>query len=246
MRFRTHPRGLGDSDYNFGKQFSQGATQGVNLGMQTANQTGSTTAGAIAGGLALAASLDPEPFSKAALAIGAALTGIVTKMLQGCGQTCVDASNYVNEAEPYMVQNLQNYFSGPRTRSLQAQALANFDNAFNAIVQKCQQIGGLGGTNCIKDRQAGACKWKATPWVINSDGTFTPAGAAGSGSTCWNWVYGYRDPIASDPYVQADPATDSITDTLSGLFGSGGGAVSSSPLLLIGGGLLALYLIAGD
>lgn len=251
-----HPGlGYGESygvNYDFGKQFGSGATSGTQAGISTANQTGSVAAGAVAGGLALASSLDPEPFSKAALAIGAALTGIVTKMIQGCGQTCIDASNYVNEAEPYFVQNVQNYMSGPRTRSLQTQALANFDNAFGALQQRCQQIGGQGGINCIKDRTSGSCKWKAAPWSFAKDGTYTPAGTNGSGTQCWNWVYGYRDPIANDPFVQADApgasgsvsdVVNSISNTISSLFGaSAPGSSGISPLVFILGGV-ALYLV---
>lgn len=243
-------RGMGDDqgDYNFDQRFSAGATQGVNAGISTANQTGSVVAGSVAGGLALAAALDPEPFSKAALAIGAALTGIITKMAQGCGQTCVDASNYVNEAEPYFVENVANYANGPRTRSLQAQALANFDTAFNALVQTCQRIGGAGGMNCVKDRTAGSCKWKATPWRWNADGSYTPAGQAGSGSQCWNWVYGYRDPIAQDPFVQPDSilgsAGSAITDTINSLLGGTGVTGGSTALAGIPPWMLAAAVVA--
>jgi hypothetical protein len=209
----------------------------------------------VASGLALAATFDPEPISKTILAIGAALTGVITKMLAGCGQSCIDASNYVNEAEQYFVQNVAAYTSSPvRTQSMQTQALANFDTAYAALVAKCQQIGGQGGVNCIKDRQSGACKWKASPWTWaqTSGGgyAYTPAGAAGSGSQCWNWVYGYRDPIANDPDVVPDAstltsATSSVSSALSSLLGGvGGGSSSASPLILVGLGLAAIYLIS--
>lgn len=228
-------------------------TGAAKIGAGTAISTGSMVSGGVASGLAIAASFDPEPFSKAALAIGAALTGIITNMLKGCGQTCIDASNYANQAEPLLVQNVSNYVSqSVRYKSMQAQALANFDQVFTALEQKCQQVGGQGGTNCIKDRVAGACKWKASPWTWtrNSDGsfTYTPAGPSGSGSQCWNWVYGYRDSIAADPSVTPDPVTgnnavDSVLGSISSLFA--GGTVGSAtiagiplPLALLAAGFI--------
>jgi hypothetical protein len=230
------------------------STQSVNLGIAVANQTGSSVAGAVASSLSMAAAMTPPPFN-AIFAIGAALTGVITKMLQGCGQSCVAASNAANEIEPLLQQNLAVYTSTPpgqRTTSLQQNALANFTNSYNNLVAACQQVGGQGGTNCIKDRQVGACHWKASPWKWNADGTFTPAGAAGSGSQCWNWVYGYHDAIASDPYVVPDSptsaitsATSSVSSALSSLLGGvGGGSSSASPLILVGLGLAAIYLIS--
>jgi hypothetical protein len=254
----THPwmgvRGLGDDSQDqqqgpSNQQIAQGATQGVAIGLATQQKTGSVVAGTVAGGLTLAATFDPEPFSKAALTIAAALTGVITAMFKGCGPTCTDASNYVNQAEPYFVQNRDNYVSQPvRYASMQAQALANFDNAYASLAQKCQQIGGQGGANCIKDRQAGACKWKASPGHWNSDGTYTVAGKSGSGDTCWNWYVGYRDPIANDPYVQPDPVTstsNSISSAISSLFtgGSASGGSGVNPLLLLAGGALALWAV---
>ncbi len=266
MRFETTTRGLGNcwhpglganqpttiGDSNYVYPSGSQLTGAVNLGSAVANQTGSAVAGAVAAGLSTAAAVVTPacPPCGAALALGAALTGIVTKMLQGCGQTCVAASDAANQAEPLLQQNLSNYVNAPvRYASLQQNALANFNIMFQNLQAACQQVGGPGGTNCIKDRVAGACHWKATPWKWNSDGTFTPAGSAGSGSQCWNWVYGYHDPIAQDPFVVPDPVNastgggDSIANALTSLFGSGGGGVSSpSPLLLIAG-LVLVYLV---
>ncbi len=244
-------------------------TAGINMGANVANQTGSAVAGAVAGGASLAASifaLTPAlaaacPPCGAALAIGAALVGIIAKMTAGCGNSCIAASDAANQAEPLLVQNVTNYVTAPvRYKSLQLAALANFDQIFTALEQKCQQIGGQGGTNCIKDRVAGACHWKATPgaWAKDSNGTYqwTPAGAAGSGTSCWNWVVGYRDPIANDPGVIPDPQAqsapgsivNSISDSISSLFSSGSatpgptGIGGISPMMLLLGGV-ALYLV---
>jgi len=236
--------GLGDSSDSLSYPTASQMTSAINSGISTANSTGSAVAGGVAAGLSVAAASTAAvcPPCSAAFALGSALTGIITKMAQGCGPTCVDASNYVNEVEPYFLQNVQNYASTPiRTKSFQALHLSNFDNAYNALVQKCQQIGGAGGTNCIKDRQSGACKWKASPWVWNSDGTLTLAGPAGSGSQCWNWVYGYRDAIAQDPYAVAD-------DYSTGSAGSAAGSSAISALTSSSsavGGVPLVYLLLG-
>lgn len=262
MRFQTHP-GFGAANvFNVGgANVSAGAlTQAFGYGNQVSNQTGNAVAGAVAGGASLAASifaLTPAltlacPPCGAALAIGAALVPIVMKIAQGCGQTCIDASNAANQIEPLLVQNVQNYVTAPiRYKSLQAAALANFDGTFAQLVQRCQAVGGPGGKNCVSDRIAGACTWKASPgaWAKDSNGTYqwTPAGAAGSGNSCWNWVVGYRDPIANDPGVVPDPVglfdTPAGSDPISQLLGGGG---SSSTLLLVGLGLLGVYFLAGD
>jgi hypothetical protein len=185
------------------------------------------------------------------LLIGAALVPLIANMFKGCGPSCVQTSQDANQMESLLQQNLAQYVNTPasqRTATLQATALANFNTSFNTLIQQCQQIGGKGGTQCVQDRVAGACHWKASPWKWNADGTFTPAGQVNSGSQCWNWVYGYHDPIASDPFVVADPvtsATSSVSSALSSLLGGvGGGSSSASPLILVGLGLAALYFIS--
>jgi hypothetical protein len=243
---------LGDYTPSSDAAIGQGLTNAYRIGASTGASTGSAVAGGIASALSIASAFDPEPISRSLLAIGAALTGIITRMAQGCGQTCIDASNYVNEAEPYFVQNVATYTGSPvRTQSMQRQALANFDNAFTALVQKCQQIGGAGGTNCVKDRTSGACKWHATPWTWtpSSDGTYTytPAGSNGSGSQCWNWVYGYRDCIAADPGLVADSVVSS-TGSASGLVStdvSGNTTIAGIPAeyVLIGALLVGAVLL---
>lgn len=266
MRFETHyGLGAGNTLFTVGGAniTGSGITQAFGYGSQVANQTGNAIAGAAAGGLSMAASIfamSPViaatcPPCGAVLAIGAALVPIVMKLVQGCGQSCIEASDAANQIEPLLVQNVSNYVNAPiRYKSLQAAALANFDQTFAQLVQRCQQVGGAGGTNCVKDRVAGACKWKASAgaWAKDSSGAYhwTPAGPSGSGSTCWNWVVGYRDPIANDPGVVPDPeglftggaASDPISQILNSLTGGG----SSNTLLLVGAGLLALYLMGND
>jgi hypothetical protein len=133
---------------------------------------------------------------------------------------------------------------------MQVAALNTFDTAWQALQQACgnPQLGAA-GQRCISDRQAGACTWKASAGGWQADGTYKMWGAAGSGSDCWNWFIGMRDPIANDPNVQPDPVPSSPASgatpgsfTLPSIPASVGGI--STPLLI--GGALALYLIAQE
>lgn len=216
-------------------------------GLGAAGTIGSTVAQTTGQGLLTAA-----PFTGPAapfVALAGAITLMVSKLFGGCGQACVLASNDANAIEQKLQQNLTLYLSQPtRTASMQAAALQNFDAIWNALVQACGQIGGGAGGNCISDRKQGACKWQASAGGWGSDGAYHPAGAAGSGSTCWNWFVGYRDPIANDPHVapdapltqQAGGALDAATGAASGT-GAGllNGTVLGIPIwLLLGGAVL--------
>src|SRR5579885_1405464 len=129
------------------------------------------------------------PFVAAAGQI-ANLVAQVANLFQGCGQTCILATQIVNKVEPYLQQNLQLYLSNPnRTACDQAAHLAAFDQMWQYVVQSCGNASlGQAGQNCINDRGPNGCTWR-------NDGH---GGPAGSGSVCWDWFIGYRDPIAND------------------------------------------------
>jgi len=225
-------RGLGDS---------QGAVTGVQIGGTVAgtvvpavlaSQAASTAAatGSAAAILGMAPAL-------AVPVIGAAIAGVamaVTYFIKhsGCGITCVETSQWANEAEPYLRQNIDAYFKlpTPRSQSQQQAALNVFDTIFARLQQLCGQAGtGNAGVRCISDRQSGACKWNATadsPW---------PGGPA-QGS-CWNWFNAYRDPIAADSVVSDAAASVS---SVSSAFSS---SSSLLPLALIGGLLIAAVIL---
>ena len=199
--------------------------------------------------------------------IGAALAGItfaVTKLIanSGCGPSCIRSTAYANQAADLMNKNLAAYLAlpAPRAQTAQAAALQNFDALWAQLVNLCQNDPELAGTtagrNCIADRQQGACKWRASPggWQQNSNGTWTYKGwgPAGSGSDCWNWFIGLRDPIAQDPAVGPDPLPLPAMQSpgvQSGLFpGSAaapGGAPASglSPLLIAALVLGGVYVV---
>ena len=198
--------------------------------------------------------------------VGAAIGGLIgvgqllVGVFKGCGQTCVEATSIVNQVEPVLAQNLETYVASPvRTVSMQAAAINNFETAWNAVVQNCNNPQLLSaGQNCIKDREQGSCAYKTSPggWQ-QSNGVYTYQypGANGSGSACWNWFIGYHDPIANDPDVQPDTAATGSTSTTSTAATSSDTASTPStaltsssgpdllPLLLLGGALLILATI---
>lgn len=144
--------------------------------------------------------------------VGAAI-GLVTTLItalianSGCGETCIETSQWANQAEPLLLQNVQAYFAqpAPRSQSSQAAALANFDSVWATLVSQCSQQGtGDAGQRCISDRQAGACTWKqssTSPLLA-----YVSYGEPNTGE-CWNWFSGYRDPIANDTDVVEDSSS---------------------------------------
>lgn len=177
-----------------------------------------------------------------------ALVGVgiaIANLFKGCGNSCVQATSIVTQAQSILAQMLDTYVNTPvRYASVNAQALALFDSTWQSVLTACgnPQLGAA-GQHCITDRQRGACTWKASPGGWNPDGTYTSWGPAGSGTSCWNWFNGIRDMIANDPFVQPDPVSTTTTTSL--LTGSTTiGTVSIPTPLLIGGGLLAAYLIS--
>lgn len=85
----------------------------------------------------------------------------------------------VDAVEPELRRNLDGYLAGPRNRTSQAQALANFDAGWAYVVENCSDPAlGNPGQRCISERQAGGR---------------------------WDWFALYRDPIALDPDVRDDP-----------------------------------------
>jgi hypothetical protein len=148
---------------------------------------------AVIGGVALAGPVGAA--IGAVIAVGA----LIANMFHGCGQTCIVASQDADKFEVPLKQNLAAYMSAPvHYASLQAAALNNVDTLFAALQQACSDPNlGDAGRRCISERlDPGACHWR------NAGGN-TPAG---SGDQCWNWVKGYRDPIANDPNVVPDPS----------------------------------------
>jgi hypothetical protein len=160
--------------------------------------------------------------------IAAAIAGIgvaIANLFGGCGQTCVRATQIANQVEEYLQQNLSAYMSAPvRYQSLQLAALNNVDTAMVAMRQACGDPGlGPAGQRCISERLV---KGGPAPWCPN------PGGVG-----C-DWITLYRDPIAKDSAVVADPSATSA---------AGGGSLLRSvgidPSSTVGGVKIADLLL---
>lgn len=216
---------------------------------------GAATTGAILTGLAnmgiISAAFGPAAPIAAAIA-GLTMVGIaIANLFSGCGQTCIRATQIVEQAGPIFQDNFNHYMNSPvHFRSMQLAALNNFDILWTALTQSCSDPSlGDAGRRCISDRQEGACKWRSSPggWQRDTSGkwTYVAPGPAGSGDTCWNVFVGLRDPIADDPTVVPDPVSQMVTG--SGLSSQVNVAGMSFPLpLLLGAGGLLLMTMVSD
>lgn len=227
--------GLGDATV------ASAATMAASGAATTASLLGGISAATTAagGGLLAGVTVFGMAASAAIPLIGAAVAGLtsiallIANQFKGCGQSCIQATAIANQVEPYLAQNITTYLNSPvHFVSMQAAALNNFDTAWAALVQACGQVGGQGGAGCISGRQQGACDYKTNPcgmWQQDASGNWSvvKCGANGSGSACWDWFIGYRDPIATDPTVVPDPvagATQASTEGSSTtLVGAAGG-----------------------
>lgn len=136
--------------------------------------------GPIVGGIALAIS---------ALGIG-----------NGCGPTCTASTSIVNDIEPYMKQNVQAaadqaQANGGCLTSAEVQVLIkNFNDLWNYVTSNCQKVGGVGGSQCISDRQRGG-KWDWFSYYLDPINAYPVcSGVSGeslvSGSFPWLLVAG--------------------------------------------------------
>jgi hypothetical protein len=199
-------------------------------------QSGSQIVGTVGGAASGVVTAAAAPATAAALGIGTSLAvpivgavfagilfGVEELLNTGCGQACIVTSQWANQAEALLKQNLEKYLSlSPRTGSDQQSALNVFDAIWAGLVQRCSQPGlSTAGQNCIADRQAGACKWRDS------------AGA------CFNWFSGYRDPIANDTDVVDDSAAAQVSSAVSSALPD----VSSASLVPLA--LIAALVIVG-
>jgi hypothetical protein len=236
---RTRPhRGMGASVSP--TQITQAATSATSAVLVATTPIAASVGTAL--GISAAAAI---PIVGAAIAaIGFAIDAILNS---GCGNTCIITSDWANQAEAQLQQNIAAYFAIPTPRPLSAQqaALGNFLAVWNYLVSQCSnpQLGAAGQA-CITDRQAGACHWKQPASSVPPWGT-PPAGA------CWNWWNGYHDPIANDPDVYNDggvltgtaasaatSASTAVSGALSSLTTATG--LSATTLILLAAGALIL------
>jgi hypothetical protein len=176
------------------------------------------------------------------------LISLLSQVFAGCGQSCTLTSDAANQVEQLLQQNVAAYLASGRTKSEQAAALANFDNTWAKLVQYCGSGSfGSAGQRCVTDREQGSCAYHTSPASWNGC-TYQGAGANNSGSACWNWFVGYRDPIATDPCVQPDPTVPVAPGTSNSTPGQVSSSVTTAWNGLdsaLGSNPLPLFLIAG-
>jgi hypothetical protein len=176
----------------------------------------STTSSQIGSAL-IAGSAATGPAAPFVAAAGAAaeLVGAVANLFSGCGATCTLATSIVNQVEPYLQTNMENYFTNAnRTTADQQVALSTFDQMWSIVESKCGQPNlGSAGSACINDRGPNGClaKTTANEYPMYSSVPY-PVGE------CWNWFVGYRDPIANDvPPGGSGTVTSSVSSALSSI-----------------------------
>jgi hypothetical protein len=165
-------------------------------------------------------------------------------MNSGCGETCIETSQWANQAEPLLLANINAYFQlpTPRASSAQAYALSVFDQIWAGLVSRCSQQGlGTAGQDCISDRQAGACKWQQS--TTSPLLAYTQYGEPAPGA-CWNWFSGYRDPIANDPDVVSDEEANAPAQ-VAGAITTVTGSNSNTTILLIAAAAAVAVLALG-
>jgi hypothetical protein len=153
----------------------------------------------------------------------------------GCGQTCIQATNVVNQAEPALLANIQQYENGEIT---QEQAQATYSAIMQGLQVSCSAIPGQAGQDCWTDRQAGSCKWKQT-----TDSPLLGYPGEPQPGDCWDWVSGYGTPLTLPPLVATSPAASSVGSAISTV-SSDASAIASSVGLPSGMGSLLLMVAA--
>ena len=138
-----------------------GATPAVSTTVENSVASGLATAAAFAGPAA--------PFLLIAASIAKMLSAFGVGA--GCGQPCLLTTEYANQANALLQQNIATYFcppdgdcsdfvlDTPRSQTAQAAAMANFNTIWNELVSECSQVSGSVGQQCISERAAGGCQW---------------------------------------------------------------------------------------
>ena len=192
-------------------------SQIVNTGVQA---TGAGVAAAASAGL-----LTTLGITAAAVPIIGPIVAGVTLLVSalglgnGCGGTCTQATQVVNQIEPLMQQNVtaaqqQAQSNGGCLTQAEADQLeANFQSLWSKVLSGCGAIPAPGGTQCISDRQPGGK---------------------------YDWTSYYLTPIQQIP-VCANTAGLTASSTVSN-------AVASLPswAVPVGLGLLALFLLSDN
>jgi hypothetical protein len=179
------------------------------------------------------------PFLLAAAGIAKALAALGVGA--GCGQTCIQATSVVNQAEPALLANIQQYEAGQIS---QAQAQQTYNNVWQGIQVSCSAIPGQAGQDCVSDRAEGSCKWKQTTTspLLSFPGEPQPG-------ECWNWYSGYYVPLTMPPLTPmaatstAAGAVDTVTNEANTLASDIGLPSGSGTWLLLAAALVVGVMV---
>ena len=193
------------------------------LGVQSATGTSATARLVLTttGSSLLSVSAFTGPAAPFVAAAGALLElgGVITGMFGGCGQTCVQATQIVNQAAPILQQNLDTYFALPIPRSAasQAQAVQNFQQVWQSVVNACATPALQdAGQRCVADRMSAGLTIQTPTGPITGNGKFP-------------WDQYYLLPILNDSNVEQLPPDAAAGGSPAAQ--SGGMLASASPLV---------------
>lgn len=215
-------------------QITGSLISGASTGAQVAIALGGTTKANIIGGIAagLIASA-PIPVVGPILAGIGAVMGPIAVMFKGCGQTCIQSSNFANQASSALDQLRAQYFAQPvHYESVQQATMQAVENILNWLNQACGSPAlGPAGQKCISERLV---RGGTAPWCPNPGNT---------GCDYWTTYY---DPVAHDTSVVPDPASSNVSvNPVTGQVTD----ISSSKFpvpLMIGGATVLVLLLAGS
>lgn len=165
-----------------------------------------------------------------ALAIGALGIG------NGCGGTCTEATQVVNQAEPLLKQNLaaaqaQAVANGGCLTSAElSTAIANFNSVWSQVVANCQKIPAPGGTQCISDRSPGG-KYDWTSYYLTPLNAIPVCSTASASSV--------SNPVSNTGNVVVDSVSNAVSSVATSI------GISSEVLWLGAVGLAAFLLMRG-
>lgn len=189
-----------------------------NWGLGTVPLTTAATVGTTAATTAASGGIASGVLAAFGGPVGAVIFGVTTAiglwLNRKRPKQKVATTQIVNEAEPFLQQNLQAWNQSAKTFADQAAALANFDTIWGEVVRACgDPTMGDPGRWCIDDRKPGGK---------------------------WDWFARYRDPIVNDPNVVPNPsgaeslAASLLPSEIAQLLPTGQGGM----FLLLGGALL--------
>lgn len=124
-----------------------------------------------------------------------AAAGLITTLVSGLFKpdlSKIQATEIVNDIEPALRQNVNQWLSLPVTQKTidnQKAFLDVFNQGWSGVVNGCNKVGGDAGANCINDRSRGGR---------------------------WDWFSYYYDPIANDTQVhEGETIVSQVTSALS-------------------------------